>query len=138
MGRTRGKRKSRSNRRLANAASPLAGPQPSEAQVEQYSFPAESNPDEPRTHALDDRQADSATPAKATAPEPSTPSRNTTGSSTSSKRDPGERVRRTLRLSPRTNTMVEELAAARGIDVNTTIAVAIAEDYFRLFGSTHK
>jgi hypothetical protein len=34
--------------------------------------------------------------------------------------------------------MVEELAAARGIDVNATIAVAIAEDYFRLFGPTRE
>lgn len=48
-----------------------------------------------------------------------------------------ERVRRrTLRLSPRTNAMAERLAAARGIDVNATIAVAIAEDYFRLFGTS--
>ena len=44
--------------------------------------------------------------------------------------------RRTLRLSPRTNAMAERLAAARGIDVNATIAVAIAEDYFRLFGTS--
>ena len=75
---------------------------------------------------------------KATAPEPTTPCGSTTNSSASSKRDPGERVRRTLRLSPRTNMMVEELAAARGIDVNATIAVAIAEDYFRLFGPTRE
>jgi hypothetical protein len=42
--------------------------------------------------------------------------------------------RRTLRLSAKTNWMVEQLATARGLDANSTIAVAIAEDFFRLFG----
>ncbi len=75
---------------------------------------------------IDKRAADTAASAEAAATRPPT-----------GKPQPAsERVRRrTLRLSPRTNAMAERLAAVRGIDVNATIAVAIAEDYFRLFGT---
>ena len=46
----------------------------------------------------------------------------------------GERVRMSLRLEPSVDQQLDDLARLRGLDRNTAVGVAIAQDWIACFG----
>lgn len=51
-------------------------------------------------------------------------------------RRPGERARMSLRLEPSVDQKLHELASLRGLDRNTAVSVAIAQDWIACFGGS--